>query len=240
MKTILLFVLALTLVLGFSIGVRAGVVNTPHDIAAPLEDRDTCVNCHTPHLGPTAATNLLWNRNRTAPNDPTSFYNSATIEMGVGTAANFGPQSSLCMWCHDGGASTLVNYPGPGSVPDSNYDLAANAIQTYANLGGAMDNDHPIAFVYNATLDLQDNGFPAAVNGIITGAVSNNPYPLYSVGATTNTFQCGTCHSVHDTVPYAPKATWNGLGQARGTGQVYFLRASNVASQMCRDCHVNR
>jgi hypothetical protein len=62
-----------------------------------------------------------------------------------------------------------VNYPGPGSISNSNYDLAAGQIGTFANIGTDLSDDHPVAFVYDNTADNDNNGFPAAVNGAIPG-----------------------------------------------------------------------
>jgi|Deesub1362A_J573_1020465.scaffolds.fasta_scaffold00537_15 hypothetical protein len=217
--------------------VDASVVNSPHDIAWPLSGRYVCVNCHTPHQsGQGSNTNLLWNRNRTAPT-VSAYYNSATFDMGPANSTNLGPQTLLCLYCHDGAASTLVNYPGPGSTQDTNYDLAAGDIGTFANIDTDLSDDHPVAFVYDNTADNDNNGFPAKnANNAIPGNGTGTEYKLYD----NDTFQCATCHSVHDTATYT-KAGWNGLGNARSSsGEVYFLRTSNASSQMCNDCHVNR
>jgi nitrate/TMAO reductase-like tetraheme cytochrome c subunit len=223
----LIILLALVVVLSAAI-VDAAVVNTPHDIAYYINGqsiRYVCVNCHTPHQGTSpAVSQLLWNRNRAS--NATVFYNSATFDMGSANATNAGPQTNLCLACHDGAASTLVNYPGPGSTANSNYDLAVGDISNWANIGTDLSQEHPVAFVYNASLDQDNNDFPAASNGIITGNRTNTPYRLYS----NDTFQCATCHSVHDTATYSGK----------GNTEVYFLRTSNASSQMCNDCHVNR
>ncbi len=226
----LIILFAIALVLSAAV-VESAVVNSPHDIAYPDTNRYVCVNCHTPHQGQNPPVNqLLWNRNRIG--NATTYYNSATFDMGPANATNTGPQTNLCLACHDGAASTLVNYPGPGSTPSGNYDLTAGEISSWANVGDDLSQEHPVAFVYNASADQENNGFPTPdANGYIA-----NIYPLYD----NSTFQCATCHSVHDTASYT-KASWNGLGNPRGnSGEVYFLRASNVASQMCNDCHVNR
>ncbi len=231
----LIILIALTLVFSAAL-VDAAVVNSPHDIAYAVSGRYICVNCHTPHQsGQGSTSDLLWNRNRTAPS-VSAYYNSATFDMGPANSGNLGPQTTLCLYCHDGAASTLVNYPGPGSTQNTDYDLAVNDISGWANIGTDLSDDHPVAFVYNASADLDDNGFPAAVNNAIPGDGTSTQYRLYA----NDTFQCATCHSVHDTATYT-KAGWNGLGNARtSSGEVYFLRTSNASSQMCNDCHVNR
>jgi len=219
----LVLLLAAVLVLS-AIVASATVVSSPHDIAYYINSQSTryvCVNCHTPHQGTSAPISmLLWNRNR-AP-APTTYYNSATFDMGPASATNVGPQTKLCLACHDGAASTLVNYPGPGSVANSNYELSNGDISGWAAIGLDLSQEHPVAFVYNQSLDADNNGFPApAANGYIAGT-----FKLYD----NNTFQCATCHAVHDTATYTGK----------GSTQVYFLRTTNESSQMCKACHVNR
>lgn len=230
MKRLLLILLAVALVGVMAAIAGARVVNTPHDIAYYINNqttRDVCVNCHTPHQGANPPIPyLLWNRNRNA--NITEVYSSATFDMGPANATNLGPQTLLCMVCHDGAASTLVNYPGPGSTPNANYDLDVGDVTTWRNLGTSLAEEHPVGFVYNASLDQDGNGFPAltsvgarnAVDGVLVD------YPVYL----NDTFQCATCHSVHDTATYTGK----------GSTQVYFLRTSNDASAMCSDCHTNR
>jgi len=228
---IILFALA---VVFSAVVADATVVNSPHDIAYGLSGREVCVNCHTPHQGQNPPVSmLLWNRNRVS--NATLFYNSATFDMGPANSTNAGPQTNLCLACHDGAASTLVNYPGPGSTQNTNYDLSSGKIGNWANIGTDLSQEHPVAFVYNASADKDNNGFQAASNGVITGSGTGTSYRLYD----NNTFQCATCHAVHDTATYT-KASWNGLNNPRGSGEVYFLRTSNSASQMCTDCHVNR
>jgi len=154
--------------------------------------------------------------------------------MGTGLST-VGPRypSNLCLVCHNGVASELVNYPGPCSDPDGAYDLQLSGC---ADLSNDLRNDHPISFNYLNSLDKDDDGFPnTTTHGSTTrlwvdGSVSD--YPLYGTGTGTdnNWFECATCHSVHDVV------TYNG----KGDYQVFFLRADNTGSAMCLDCHVNR
>jgi hypothetical protein len=153
--------------------------------------------------------------------------------------------SALCMVCHNGVASTLVNYPGPKSVQNTDYDLtmtlAANT--KFTMLGTGMADDHPISFTYVPALDdvTDANGFPTAITvstgtktrKMVPGTGAN--YPLY--GAAQDQMECATCHSVHHTAEYPGPAMDN--GKSAGT-QVYFLRADNSGSRMCTDCHTRR
>jgi len=218
-------VFLLLLVLGLFAGVAtvwASVIGTPHDLAP-----EPCAMCHTPHSG--TGDYPLWNRTQTGVTY--TMYNSLTFDMGPANPSGPRPPSSLCLICHNGVASELVNYPGPCSDPDGAYDLQ---ISGCADLGNDLSDDHPISFNYNSTADNDNDGFPTTITigsrQWIDGALTN--WPLYGdVTATEyNWFECSTCHSVHNTETYP----------GQGDYQVYFLRADNTGSAMCLDCHVNR
>jgi len=117
----------------------------------------------------------------------------------------------------------------------------------WAMLGLDLTNEHPISFTYDPAMDnTQDNnGFPDT-NPCNTGTRTRNlipsvntsktlAYPLY--GSTFDQFECSTCHSVHDTVPYPGKQLVGGKSVG---SQVFFLRSDNSESKMCADCHINR
>jgi len=223
MKKILLAVLILSLLAGVAT-VWATVIGTPHDLAP-----EPCAMCHTPHSGTGAFP--LWNRSQAT--QTYTLYNSSSFDMGA-TVQPRSP-SSLCLVCHNGVASELVNYPGPCSNPDPAYDIE---VAGCADLGLDLSNEHPISFNFNASLDLDNNVFPEASTvrtlpsprWAIPGSISGTSYFLYGNTTEFNWFECATCHSVHDLVTYPGK----------GEYQVYFLRADNTGSQMCLDCHTTR
>ena len=234
MKRTLIVLLALAvLCLVAGIGLAA-VANTPHDIRNGSADQ-ICAFCHTPHQGSSSGY-PLWNRTQTAPTY--TMYTSATFDMGP-AAATPGFPSAACLTCHNGVASTLVNYPGPGSLGDTNYNFTMGNATNYAiwaNVGADLRNDHPVSFTYNPAQDNQANGFPNASGGRIL-----NLYQLYGSAVPGNQMECATCHAVHDTATYT-KNPWSVTSKTHTgtTGEVYFLRTTNVASRMCNDCHVNR
>ncbi len=247
MKKVLLLVLALSLVLGVATVLRAGILgpgvyDTPHDVRVITgeEGLEPCAMCHSPHSG--TGDYPLWNRDQ-GPQTYTP-YASPSFDMWSGKQ----PQapSSLCLVCHNGVFSSLVNYPGPGSHSGEEYDYEMNPT-FWAMLGLDLTNEHPISFTYEPNRDLNqdNNGFPDP-NECTTGTRSrwwipsaSTPdtlaYPLY--GTDFRQFECATCHSVHDTVQYAGKQLVGGKSVG---SQVFFLRASNSESGMCADCHVNR
>jgi len=247
MKKALMLVLAMCLVFGLATVVMAGVTgpgvkDTPHDVRVITgqEGLEPCAMCHTPHSGTGVAP--LWNRDQGV--QTYELYNNASFDMYSGNQ----PQnpSSLCLVCHNGVFSSLVNYPGPGSPQNDDYDYEMNP-SFWAMLGTDLSNDHPISFTYDPAADsTQDNnGFPP-VNTCDTGTTVRNwipsyyksvtlSYPLY--GTDRLQMECATCHSVHDTVQYNGKQLVG--GKSVGT-QVFFLRHSNADSAMCADCHINR
>jgi hypothetical protein len=247
MKKAFLLVLALTLIVGLATLLWAresgqpGIAATPHDVAVMTGEAglEPCAMCHSPHSG--TGDYPLWNRDQAA--QTYTLYDSPSYDMNE----NKQPQapSSLCLVCHNGVFSSLVNYPGPGSHTNENYDYEMNPT-FWAMLGIDLTNDHPVSFTYDPTKDnnQDNNGFPPAQpcptapwrlwipgdQGLIT-------YPLYGAGATADQFECSTCHSVHDTVAYIGKQMVGGKSVG---SQVFFLRSSNAGSEMCNDCHVNR
>lgn len=246
MKKVLLLVLAVSLVLGVATILRAGVTapgvyDTPHDvrIITGQDGLEPCAMCHSPHSG--TGDYPLWNRDQGA--QTYTLYASPSFDMYSGNQPN--SPSSLCLVCHNGVFSSLVNYPGPGSHTGEEYDYEMNPT-FWAMLGTDLTNEHPISFTYNPYMDnTQDNNwFPDVVpcntgtrtrwwvpstNGSIT-------YPLYGT-TDTHQFECATCHAVHDTVRYNGKQMVG--GKSVGT-QVFFLRHTNAESEMCADCHRNR
>jgi hypothetical protein len=224
MKKFLLPILGVAFVIGMASIVWATVIGSPHELAS-----EPCAMCHTPHSG--TGDYPLWNRFQ--EEQTYQVYGSISFDMGPANQPR--NPSRLCLVCHNGVFSELVNYPGPCSVTDSQYDLQ---ISGCADLGTNLMDDHPISFDYDNTLDLDGNQFPIAdqirtdpsPRFAIPGAVSGTEYWLYGELGGTHWFECATCHSVHDL------ATYDG----KGDYQVYFLRNDNTGSTMCLDCHAAR
>jgi hypothetical protein len=222
MKKLLLPIFCVILAVGMGTIVWASVIGSPHDLAP-----EPCAMCHTPHHA--SSDGPLWNR--TQEEQTYTLYESISFDMGPANQPR--SPSTLCLTCHNGVLSGLVNYPGPCSVTDSAYDLE---ISGCTDLGTDLMDDHPISFDYDSSLDQDGNGYiaaaPLGVRGrqAIPGSISQTLYPLYGEIGSNDWFECATCHSVHDTAVYPGK----------GDYQVYFLRNDNTGSTMCLDCHVNR
>ncbi len=255
MKKVLLFALALSLVLFTGSIVKAsqfepGVEDTPHDVRVFTGENDLepCAMCHTPHSG--TGQYPIWNRDQAE--QTYVMYASPTFDMRVAQAAQPQAPSSLCLVCHNGVFSELVNYPGPGSPVNEDYDYQMNAF-FWAMLDTALHDDHPISFTYIPSLDADYNNFPIATScGFSTaprkcipsfdlpvgGGTGFIGYPLY--GSQMDQFECATCHSVHDTVEYTDGGVKTLVGGKSVGTQVFFLRRDNTKSMLCGDCHKNR
>jgi len=252
MKKVLLLLCILVAIFGFNTALKAGmtapgVLNTPHDVQVMTgeDGLEPCAMCHSPHA--TGTEYPIWNRDQAAQSY--SMYNSVTFDMD-NNASGPGNPSNLCLVCHNGVFSTLINYPGPGSHQNELYDFEMNPT-FWAMIGTDLHNDHPISFSYIPALDeVQDgNGFPSTIDCPVgstrryfvqadecLGGTGFGPgFPLY--GTTNDKFECSTCHSVHDTVDYPGKQIVG--GKSVGT-QVFFLRCDNRGSKFCGDCHKRR
>jgi hypothetical protein len=216
---------------------HATLSGSPHDVNVMRKatgELETCAMCHTPHSSIEAPP--LWNRNQ--PPENYTLYESSTFDMNAGQALQ--APSTHCMTCHNGVSSTLVNYVGPGSNTNTDYDIGNNdpLFSNFTNMGINLKNNHPVSFTYDPADDMDNNGFPSSQSlgpgrKAIIGSFGR--YPLY--GANSNQFECSTCHDVHNTVEYPGKEITDGKSSGK---QVYFLRAGNSGSQMCTDCHTNR
>ncbi len=252
MKKTFIIAIALMLTMGFAVSGWAIIAGTPHDVNVMRDtgdDLERCAMCHTPHSG--QGSYPLWNRTQTGVAayqlyaSPSFDMTMGTVneEYPVGTANNDHYATTHCMVCHNGVTSSLVNYPGPGSPVNTQYDFTSTLLQSgKSNLGSSMKDDHPVSFTYDPTKDADNNGFRDSLpygsgsRKAIYGA--QGTYPLFTAdGLNYTQFECATCHSVHDTVDYPGKSMDDGI--SAGT-QVYFLRGDNTGSGMCMDCHVNR
>jgi len=237
MKKIFFLMLGTMFVIGMATIVWSSVLDTPHDI---VPGNEPCAYCHTPH---NAASYPLWNRIQDS--DPGSYqmYASNSFDMGLNAPLDqpLFP-SNLCLICHNGVASSLVNYPGPCGSYNESYDVI---LEGCGNLTTDLRDDHPISFDYVFTEDFDKNGFiaPVFMPGLgstrqrmaIQGQIHTNVYyPLFGddrISIATR-FECATCHAVHHTAD----PMYDGAGDT----QVYFLRSDNTRSELCRDCHINR
>jgi hypothetical protein len=237
----------------------AGIADTYHNLTTtgPGTIKGTgineiCVFCHTPHFGATSAEDSgpLWNR--TLSTATYTLYASPTLDSSPTQPTSV---SKACLSCHDGtvGINQLRNRPGTGLQTASNPSNATDTkigdgVTPQSNdaslIGTDLSNDHPVSMVYanakspglgTATIgdDTNASGFrPTTTEGSRTFVKGDTTagtaptfadikLPLYTGG----TVQCASCHDPHE-------------ARTKSTNQVWFLRASNENSQLCRTCHL--
>jgi predicted CXXCH cytochrome family protein len=180
------------------------ITGSAHDFSGAAWNATTelCIVCHTPHnANLTVTTAPLWNHSVTAVAAYT-LYSSSTLNAVPGQPGN---ESRLCLSCHDGTVA-LENFGG--------FTTGTNMIAGSANVGTALNNDHPISFVYDAALATADGGLynPATALSGLGGTI--NADMLF-----TGRMECASCHDVHDDI--------HGM----------FLRVDNTGSALCLTCH---
>jgi len=206
-----------------------------------------CIFCHAPHnayklspanggpasgvgAGPTAPDAYdylpLWNHTLPAATVYTMYYpgpgapaSGPKAQQSAGAVV--GSTSLLCLSCHDG--SVAVNSYGNGAQLATSISTGTATIGPGYVIGkdGILQNHHPIGFSYSAVYPTDTeirNPATASLGG--AGFVSTHLYASQTLGA-TDTMECGTCHSVHNT---------------GNTGETLLWR-SDVSSQLCLTCH---
>jgi len=176
------------------------VVDSPHNLnnfpGVDIPGNRVCLPCHTPHNAlKSGEENVLWNHAETGE----------TFDMYFTGAAQPEGRSKMCLSCHDG-VTAIDNYGGNGGT--------GIVITTSANLGTALDNDHPIGVEYVAA--------PYSLTDPATFAPGINGGPgvrLVDAGSGPKV-ECTSCHNVHN----------NGLGS--------FLHVPIQESYLCLQCHI--
>lgn len=186
----------------------------------------------------------LWNRelstrsftgysNGTMMN-PASITSTDKRHVMNGTGTKIAGVSLLCMSCHDGAVAMEAYSQVTGSSDNAGVKAGGGAITTSAGFNGDMNNHHPMGFKYSETLagdkeiasmdtimvpaNLTAAGGPAGTTGVSIGSL------LYGSNVTDATFECVTCHDVHNT--------------ANAPGAERFLWRSNNRSNFCLTCHL--
>jgi len=207
MKTKHTQIAILSFLLLANFGFGQTIVGSSHDFSTQSWNTtgEICICCHTPHNANISVPDApLWNHQNTAATfqlytSPT-FNGSATITQPSGS-------SKLCLSCHD------------GTVALENFGTTANGthfISGINNLGSDLRNDHPISFLYDASLIAADPGLwnpTTHPSGIGSGTIAQAM--LFN-----NKMECASCHDVHNS-----------------TGIAHLLRKTNAASALCLTCH---
>ena len=185
----------------------AGIATTKHNLSASgpgalkaASETQICVFCHTPHNS--APSGPLWNRRM--PGSVYTPYTSSTMKSAPGQPTG---ASLLCLSCHDGtiALGDVLSRATPIAMSAGVTTLPTGA----SRLGTDLSNDHPVSFVYSATL-------ASARGELVSPATLTGRVRLDSTGQ----LQCTACHDPHDDT--------NGK----------FLVVPNQGSALCQTCHV--
>ena len=198
------------------------VTNTAHNLTLTTNNvyatsgtDEICVFCHTPHAASTSA-KPLWNREDSAASY--TMYDSvwsSTMDMTVaGTPQGV---SLACLSCHDGTVAldAFQNAPGSGG--------GVVGSEGYTFTGAGAGNIFPTASFAMLGPDMT-NDHPISVTYAISGPNSDSAFnaegTFTNVTLANGNVECSSCHNPHD--------------DTNGT----FLRASNAASALCKECHI--
>jgi len=204
--TIKFALLLVAIILGLGASARAGIGNTPHNLARGSHGegqagsyRPVCSYCHTPHMA--ASSRALWNRALTPKTY--NLYESSTLEANLGQPTG---TSRMCLSCHDGTTALAI----------TNTALRPSMTRSWGrekkgSLGMDLSDDHPISFVYDTRLVLEQGQLelPAAL-------------PREILLDQTQQVQCTSCHDPHEDENPA------------------FLRMDNRGGGLCIACHLQK
>jgi predicted CXXCH cytochrome family protein len=199
-------ILALLVILWLPAMVLAqSIVNTRHNLSVKgpgdlkaVSETEICLFCHTPHSS--RPESPLWNKKD--PGVIYTLYNSSTMQAMPGQPDG---TSILCLSCHDGTIAL-------GSVISRSADRSFQAgITTMpsgrSNLTTSLKNDHPVSFLYTASLAMSD------------GQLKSPSNILPPVFLEKGKVQCTSCHDPHKNI------------------NSDFLVASTLNSDLCNRCH---
>jgi hypothetical protein len=176
-----------------------------------------CNVCHTPHKSDTTVSDApLWNHKLTTATY--TLYATPTLKASVGQP---GGTSKLCLSCHDG----TVAIDSFGGATGSNMITNA-AYKPTSNIGTALNDDHPIGFVYDSALATANGSlFDPAAKTITIGASPTKTGTIAANMLFNGKMECSSCHDVHNTFSF---------NAAKGAGMV---KMDTAGSKICLACH---
>lgn len=233
------------------------VSNTTHNFSATAPntlnsyraatEAEVCIFCHTPHGG--SLDGALWNKGTVGYNGDISgaayftHYNSASLSSGAkggGLSRNLGPESLLCMSCHDGtiainrvmnvSNSTTPDPDEPDALINSSFGEAYMQgdpgawIGSYPGMGGDITgghlaDDHPVSFDYTASYAVKS----ASLH--LIDDVKSKGVRFFPAGGAGTQLECSSCHDPH-------------VDYKTATQYTPFLITTNAASALCLTCHI--
>lgn len=183
----------------------AVITGSAHDFKAQSWTGEICNVCHTPHNAIESNAGPLWDHALTAT---TNFvmYTSPTGTFDATIDSQPSGASKLCLSCHDG----TVAVDSFGGTSGSTMIASINSA---ADFGTDLGDDHPISFVYDATLVTADGELWPVTTAALGGTIDNQMLFATKV-------ECASCHDVHNKVAISN-----------------LLRIDNANSALCLTCH---
>jgi predicted CXXCH cytochrome family protein len=203
--------IALILLFFSSVALAGTIAGSAHDFRGYLwnESGEICKPCHTPHnTKPLPAP--LWNHE--LPTTTYTMYDSThspTLHADVRSQPS--GLSKICLSCHDGTVA-LENY---GEITEGTIFLFGDPL-----IGTDLSNDHPISFVYDTSLAIEDGELydPTAKLSGLMGSSGTIAEDLLFDGM----LECSSCHDVHNT---------------KAVPGTKLLLKDNTGSAFCLTCH---
>jgi predicted CXXCH cytochrome family protein len=225
------------------------ITNSKHDLSCmgpgpvrAVEEGEICIFCHTPHNASPAAP--LWNRY-----NPTTYYRiyrSPTLQARMDQP---GPESKLCLSCHDGSIALglTLNRPITDPIPMSHMYMPTGP----SDLTNDLSDDHPIGFRYDRAIsnrdpqirqpELVDHRIKLGPHGEVECIACHDPHNN-ELGNFLRLPEfdgklCTTCHDMrgwkigaHANSPFTvPLTATNGVA----------LSYRSLAENACRSCHLS-
>ena len=200
------------IVLFFSSVALAGTIaGSAHDFRGYLwnESGEICKPCHTPHnTKPLPAP--LWNHELSQATY-TMYDTTQSPTMDAEVSAQPDGLSKICLSCHDGTVA-LENF---GDIKDGTIFLFGDIL-----IGTDLSNDHPISFVYDTSLAIEDGELydpSTKLSGVVDSEGTIREDMLFQ-----GKIECSSCHDVHNT---------------RAVPGTKLLLKDNTGSALCLTCH---
>jgi predicted CXXCH cytochrome family protein len=209
-----LLIPAILIAMYFPCASNAGIVGSAHDFSGQgWSNGEICIACHTPHNSLSTTGAPLWNH--TISTATYQVYQSVydrphdTI-FAQGDIHDPGPESIMCLSCHDG----TVAVDSFGDTMGSTYISGAKLI------GTDLQNDHPVGIEWIHQV-VWSNTTANCTKCHIDIPIPFNKMPLpFFKGTGAARVECPTCHDPHN-----------------ANSNAMMLRISNAGSGLCLHCH---
>lgn len=185
----------------------AAISGSAHDFSSDSwnSSGQICIVCHTPHNAKSTIA-PLWNHKLST--QTYTLYTSSSLDA---TLAQPSSSSKACLSCHDGTVA----------LDSFGNNTGGTLLTGGENVGIDLSNDHPVSFVYDATLALNDGGLRDPSTPVPTLGTDKTIASGMLIGGK---LECGSCHDVH--------ANKGDAGTASN-----LLLVSNTGSALCLTCH---